>query len=176
MADAPVNFSFTDSGYKPVLGSSGNCLRQIFEQFPLSVVITGPNRRVLWTNRAFTEMCGYSLGELAGNKPGDLLQGPESDPLTIATMAEAVHEGRACEVELLNYHKTGKTYWASIYIAPVFSPTGEIDFYFAVEREITREREIQEGKEGYLLTLYDRLSRLLECPPPGPDGDSLSRN
>jgi len=143
-------------------------LSGICELFPLSVVVTDPECRLLWMNRAFTEMCGYEKSELLGKVPGDVLQGRDSDREVIAEMARAIKARRPCEVELINYHKNGSPYHVCIHLKPMFNDEGELEYFFAVEREVTREHEIEEGRNGYILTLYERLSQALDCPSPEP--------
>ena len=48
------------------------------------VVITDRHGRTEWVNQAFTKRWGYSIDDLAGRKPGDLLQGPGTNQTTVA--------------------------------------------------------------------------------------------
>lgn len=151
-----------------------DALTGIFEQFPLAVVITDLDRRVLWVNRAFTDLCGYEEDEVLGQVPGDLLQGQDSDPEVIAEMSRAIRARRSCQVELINYRKDGSPYVVSIQLQPILDERGEVKVFFAVEREITREREIEDGRNAYLLTLYDRLCQALDCPSPEQESRSMN--
>lgn len=141
--------------------------RQLFEQFPLGVVIADTERRVQWVNKAFSDMCGHSLSEIRGRRPGDVLQGAESDPEAVRVMRNALNEGTSCHTQLVNYHKDGHPYWVDIFLRPAFGPDGKIKFYFAVEREVTEDHEQCEAREGYLLTLYDRLSQAMDSMADG---------
>jgi hypothetical protein len=79
-------------------------------------------------------------------------------------MRKAIQSGRPCHVQVINYHKNGTPYWADIHLRPVYGYDGEIEFFFALEQEVTEEHERTEGMEGYILTLYQRLSLLMDCP------------
>ena len=48
-----------------------------------AVIITTPDRKIVYVNRGFTQLTGYSLDEVVGKNPGDFLQGPHTDPETI---------------------------------------------------------------------------------------------
>jgi PAS domain S-box-containing protein len=63
--------------------------------------------RVTYVNDAFTRQTGYSLDEVKGRRPGDMLQGPDTDPETVAQMSKAIKDRMPFEGEILNYHKDG---------------------------------------------------------------------
>ena len=44
-----------------------------------AVLITDPQGRITWSNRAFKKLCGYNLNEVIGQHPGTLLQGKGTD-------------------------------------------------------------------------------------------------
>ncbi len=139
--------------------------QEMWVQFPLALVITDVERRVQWVNHAFTQMCGYELHDLVGLNPAALLQGPATNPVTSLEMKEAMDSGKACHVQILNYHKDGSEYWADIQIMPVHGYDGEIQYYFAVERDVSQDHQREECLEGYLFTLYDRLNQVMESDP-----------
>lgn len=101
---------------------------------PDSLVVTGPDGRVEWINPPFTAMCGYSLAELKGRKPGHLLQGPETDRAAVQRIRDAVHERRACHEVLINYHKSGAPYRVDVAITPVLDDDGAPLWFVAKEQ------------------------------------------
>ncbi len=103
---------------------------------PEGMVMTGPDGLVQWVNSAFSKMCGYSLEELRGKKPGSILQGEKTDLGTADRMRSAVHECRPCHETILNYHKNGTPYWVEIAITPIFDDAGQPLWIVAREREI----------------------------------------
>ncbi|MEM8663439.1 MAG: diguanylate cyclase [Pseudomonadota bacterium] len=103
------------------------------------VVVTCHGGRVLWANSVFRSMTGYEMPEIIGRKPGDFLQGPETDPDTIALISERIKEQRPVEVEILNYTKSRQPYWIELSITPVFE-NGTLKYFVAVERDITERR------------------------------------
>lgn len=100
------------------------------------VVVTGPEGLVEWINPAFTAMCGYSLTELKGRKPGQLLQGPETDAAAVDRIRLAVRNRLPCREQLVNYHKDGTLYRVDIAIAPVLDDAGHPLWFVATEREL----------------------------------------
>ena len=63
------------------------------ERTDSSVVITGVDEVITWVNPAFTELTGYSAQEAIGRRPGELLQGPASDPRVRAVLRDRLRQG-----------------------------------------------------------------------------------
>ena len=103
---------------------------------PDCLVVTGPNGLIEWVNPAFSAMCGYSVAELKGRKPGHLLQGPETDPAAVQRIREAVRERRSCREILLNYHKDGAIYRVDVAITPILDDEGGPLWFVAKERKL----------------------------------------
>jgi PAS domain S-box-containing protein len=103
---------------------------------PEAVVVTSPEGLVEWVNPAFTAMCGYSISELKGRKPGHLLQGPATDAVSVDRIRTALRERRACRETLINYHKDGGPYSADVRIDPVLDDEREPLWFVARERKL----------------------------------------
>ena len=91
---------------------------------------------VQWVNPAFTLMCGFTLDELRGRKPGALLQGELTDPASVARLRQAIQAGAPCREELINYHKDGHPYWVAIAVNPILGPDGAPRGFMAIESEL----------------------------------------
>lgn len=105
-----------------------------------AVVITDRDVKIEWVNEAFTRITGYTADEAIGRNPGQLLQGPETDPETVRAMREGLRAGQGFDVELVNYRKDGTKYWLAIEVRPVSNAEGEVERFVAVERDITEAR------------------------------------
>lgn len=103
---------------------------------PEALVATNPAGAIEWVNPAFTAMCGYTLAELKGRKPGQLLQGAETDAAAVARIRTALRTRQTCRETLVNYHKDGTSYRADIRIAPVLDDDGEPLWFVARERKL----------------------------------------
>jgi PAS domain S-box-containing protein len=108
------------------------------------VVITDQDQRILWINDAFTKMTGYNLDESIGKKPGEFLQGPLTDPDTIRFIKEEIQKKKSFSFEILNYHKTGRTFIVHIQIQPLFNEEGELIKFFAIQTDISLQKELEE--------------------------------
>jgi len=100
------------------------------------MVVTDVDGYVQWISDAFTDMCGYTMEELRGKKPGSVLQGPDTDTEAVKTMSNAVHAHEPVMVELVNYHKNGEPYRVRIEIEPVFGEDQQPMAFVAQEEKL----------------------------------------
>jgi len=103
---------------------------------PAGLVVTDARGLVEWVNPAFVAMCGHSLAELRGRKPGHVLQGPETDRAVVDRIRHALRARQACHETLVNYHKDGSQYRADVRITPVLDDAGEPLWFVAKERKL----------------------------------------
>lgn len=102
-----------------------------------AVIITDKDGIIEWVNAGFTTITGYTLAEAKGKKPGELLQGPETDKETVGRIREKLKEKKIFKEEILNYHKDGRKYWLSLSITPVLDINGNVEKFIAIESDIT---------------------------------------
>lgn len=117
-------------------------LKLIVEKTVNAVVITDKNSLVTWTNKGFERITGYSFDEVAGQKPGDILQGPDTDPLVVEQMHNAIVNAQPFEVTILNYRKDRTKYWNSVECQPVFE-NDELTGFIAIQTDVTETIEYQ---------------------------------
>ncbi len=119
-------------------------LALVVQQTASLVVITDPQRRITWVNAAFERLTGYTLAEVAGRHPGELLQGPETNANTVAAIREGLVANRPVRAELVNYSKTGERYWVDMNIQPIFDGEGRVSQYIAVETDISAKKLLEQ--------------------------------
>ena len=105
-----------------------------------AVVVTDTRGYIEWVNEAFSRITGYTFDEVRGRKPGEMLQGPRTDPKTVDLIRKALAAEEGISTEILNYRKDGSTYWLSIEIQPMRDDDGKLTNFMAVERDVTRQR------------------------------------
>lgn len=66
------------------------------------IVITDANRNVIWVNRGFESMTGYKFSDVEGQSLKGFLQGPETDPNTVADLKACLDAKQPVSVEILN--------------------------------------------------------------------------
>lgn len=111
----------------------------------MPMVITDPNRHdnpIVFCNEAFQLLTGYDRDEIIG-KNCRFLQGPETDQMAVAKIRNAIIDGRAIDIDLLNYRKDGTTFWNALYMSPVHNDQSEVQFFFASQLDVTDRVEAQ---------------------------------
>lgn len=106
-----------------------------------AVVITNPDGQVVFVNRGFEKLAGYTLDEVRGTKPGDRLQGADTNEDTRRRIRKQLDARKPFYDEILNYHKDGEPYWISLAINPIFSSAGKLTHFVALEADITSTKE-----------------------------------
>ncbi|MEY3607404.1 MAG: hypothetical protein RLZZ447_192 [Verrucomicrobiota bacterium] len=103
---------------------------------PEPMVVTCPLGRVEWVNPQFIAMCGHSFEEIRGRKPGEFLQGPDTDAGVVQRIRDAIRARRKCRERLYNYHRDGTRYAVEVALTPVLDDAGEPLWFVAKERKL----------------------------------------
>lgn len=103
----------------------------------------GQTMRLIYVNPAFERMTGYSREELAQSSP-KMLQGPKTDPESVALLQEKLFSFQPVRVELLNYKKNGSPFWVELNIQPIYDANGLPGGWMSVQRDISEQRNAAE--------------------------------
>lgn len=103
---------------------------------PTSILITDVNGNIEYVNPRFSEITGYASEEVIGKNPSMLKSG-ETKPEVYENLWNTIKAGKIWRGELLNKDKTGKLYWVSASISPLFNEKGEIINFISIREDIT---------------------------------------
>jgi PAS domain S-box-containing protein len=135
------------------------------------VIITNQYGEVEWVNRSFEKLSGYSLDEIKGHSPGELLQGPQTDQSVVAVMSAAIKNKQAFNVEIVNYNRDGKPYWVAIDATPVKDENGQVSHFIAIESDISQrvkaEQLASDAEYSYRLVVDNISEVVLRLQPDG---------
>jgi diguanylate cyclase (GGDEF)-like protein/PAS domain S-box-containing protein len=126
-------------------------LALVVRQMVSPVVITDAAGRTEWVNEAFERTTGYSLAEMRGRRPGEVLQGPGTDPQVVAAMREGLRSGKGFSVTVLNYAKDARPYWLDIAASPIHGKDGRVTGFIAVETDVTARRKAEIAAHAELM-------------------------
>ncbi|NBQ69110.1 MAG: PAS domain S-box protein, partial [Nitrosomonadaceae bacterium] len=84
------------------------------------VMITDPEKKIIWINNSFEEILGYRSEEVIGLDPAAFLQGEETSAETIREIARSLRSSGTFSGEILNYTKSGEKIWLYLNIAAVY--------------------------------------------------------
>ncbi|MEQ6341754.1 MAG: diguanylate cyclase [Gammaproteobacteria bacterium] len=129
----------------------------VIEASPDAVVVTDPGPRVIYVNRAFTAITGYSLDEVKGKNPRILSSGRQDRAFYEAFWARLVSEGH-WEGEIWNRNKAGEVYAEWLRISALRGEQGKVRYYIAIFSDITARKQAEQHLEH--LALRDHLTGL----------------
>jgi|GEM_PF-798127 len=109
-----------------------------------AVIITDAEEKILWVNEAFTRITEFEPEDVMGKKPGDFLQGDETNLAVVRFMRNKIKKILPFECDIVNYSKFGRRYWLRIQCQPQFDEAGKLKYFFAIETDITKEKEAEE--------------------------------
>ena len=117
-----------------------------------AVVITDALGLIAWVNDGFTTLTGYTLNEVAGRFPWNLVDGPDADREALRAIRATLDRREPVHAEIVMYTKDQERRWVDLEIQPVPDSEGTITSYIALETDITAlqlgEAELQRAHEA----------------------------
>ena len=145
------------------VGASGVLFEQAMAQTRMAICLSdphGPDMPIVFANRAFRELTGYSQEEIVGRNCR-FLQGPDTDRREVAKIREALETEDVTVVELLNYRKNGETFWNALHIGPIYNEAGELIYFFGSQWDVSDVRAAR-AEELYAKEMARELSHRMK--------------
>ena len=124
----------------------------VLEAAANSIVITDPKGAILWTNRAFSDLTGYTPDEAWGKNPR-LLSSGKQDNKFYSNLWQTITTGKVWHGEIINRRKDGTLYTEEMTITPVRSDSGEITHFVAIKQDVSErirvEQQLRESETFY---------------------------
>lgn len=109
-----------------------------------AVILADAEWRIGWVNDAFVVLTGYSLSEVIGRKPSELLVGPDTD-LGVVSKMDAINQAGGIFTDTFwNYGKGGKKFWISIETQALRDAAGRVESHMAIMVDLTPVKRAQE--------------------------------
>lgn len=143
-SDAP-GVHAADSGATAIQDHKSDIFFAAIETTRMPMLVTDPRQHdnpIVFANRAFISMSGYSAEDVLGRNCR-FLQGPETNRDTIAEIRQAIEERREVTTEILNYRKDGSTFWNALFVSPVYDEHGNLVYFFASQLDVSRRRDAE---------------------------------
>lgn len=138
-----------------------NRLAVIAEQTSNAVIVTDPKGLIEWVNAGFTRITEYTLEEVVGRKPGDLLQYEKTDPSAVQVLRGAIQQHKPANCQIQNISKSRREYWLEVNLTPLLDEKGVLNGFMAVETDITalktNEHRLNEEK-AFLNSILDSIN------------------
>ncbi len=136
-------------------------LSQAVEQSANSIVITDKHSKILYVNKKFLEITGYSSEEIIG-KNSNVLKSGKQEKEFYKQLWDTISTGKQWQGEFNNKKKNGDFFWEMATISPVIDEKGEITNFIAIKEDITKRKEAEEALEKARLEIMKTYKAKLE--------------
>ena len=116
---------------------------------PTGVVICDPNLPdcpIIYANPSFYRITGYPEEEVIGRNCR-FLQGPGTNPRHIKAIREAIENGKAIDVEIVNHRKDGSHFVNELHLSPIFGDDGEVRYIFGIQHDVSAREQFARDAE-----------------------------
>lgn len=118
----------------------------------------GSDNILIYANRAFGELTGYSEEEIL-YQDCRFLQAGDRDQTSLAEIREAIRRGEASRVVLRNYRKDGSLFWNELSITPVFNDDDHLTYFIGIQRDVTELVHMRQENERLRARVAELESR-----------------
>ncbi len=141
-------------------------LAKELEKFKLAVdmasdqiVITDADAKILYANLSTKKITGFSVDEMIGKKSGTSdLWGGQMDEKFYKKLWNTIKIKKSTfSGEITNKRKNGEIYQAYSTIYPIVDTEQNVKFFVAIERDITKEKDVEKMKSDFIAVASHQL-------------------
>jgi len=114
------------------------------------IVITDVEGTVLYGNPAMEKITGYTVAESMGKKAAVLWRLPMPEDYYKKMWNTIKINKKVFIDDIQNRRKNGEIYDAKISISPILNNRGKVIFFVGIERDITKEKQIDRAKTEFV--------------------------
>jgi two-component system cell cycle sensor histidine kinase/response regulator CckA len=107
------------------------------------IIISRRDGTIVWVNKAFEELSGYTREEALGQSTR-LLKAGQQSPSFYKNMWETILSGQRWRGELVNRRKDGTVYEEEMTITPVKNGAGDVTHFIAIKLDIAERKRAEE--------------------------------
>jgi PAS domain S-box-containing protein len=118
-----------------------------------------PGPHIIYVNKAFEKMTGWSREEVLGKNPR-FLQGPNTELSIFQNLRSILGRGDVWKGQTINYKKDGTEFYMEWSIAPVFDENRVIHALLAVQNDISENVRIKKELEKSINRELNRVDEI----------------
>jgi PAS domain S-box-containing protein len=131
-------------------------LRAILDTVGEGVVFTDRHGAIEYINPAMERLTGYQTTEAIGRNPR-IWRSNQTPMATYRQLWNTLMSGEIWQGELINRRKDGALYDAALTAAPLTDPGGQIVGFVGVQRDISRQKELDRLKDQFVSNVSHEL-------------------
>ena len=136
-------------------------LSSVTEQVTDSIIITDPNFKITYMNKAAQKLFGYTIEEARGQGL-DLFNAAPIPQDAFQHFIDTLSSGKVWSGVSTNKHKNGKTFICEIRMSPLYDEKGQICAYIDVQRDVTRQKEVEAKLQEHKKLIDSILATMTE--------------
>ncbi|WED25271.1 EAL domain-containing protein [Vibrio sp. DW001] len=129
----------------------------IVNQSSNAVVITDVDKNIIYVNKKFEQLSGYSLEDVIGENPR-VLKSSQTSSDTYRDMHLTLQAGNQWRGVFINVHRNGNQYIEEAVISPILNDKGSVICFLAEKKDITAQKYAEDRVKK--LTQFDSLTEL----------------
>jgi PAS domain S-box-containing protein len=131
-------------------------LQAILDTAGEGIVFTDVNGTIEYVNPAMQRLTGYTPDQALGHTPR-LWSSSRTPVATYDHMWQTILHGDIWRGEVINRHQAGSLYDAAMIIAPLLDTHQQIIGFVALQRDITRQKELDRLKDQFVANVSHEL-------------------
>lgn len=139
----------------PDTGTTTRRLVAAVENVGEAIEIVDSEHRIVFVNRRWVDLTGYTEAEAVGRSPGELLRSDAHPPAYYREIEAELAAGRPWRGYLVSARKDGTLIPQTLSVTPILDAAGRLDSIVAVRHDLTdqiaAEQRLRESEERYAL-------------------------
>ncbi len=128
---------------------------KIAQRINVVIVLCNASYHITWVNDSFVKLTGFTLREVNGKNPIDILSGADTDPIIINKLRKAIEQGKSLRTELVFYAKNGNKIWLDLKFETLFDKVGNIIGFLTLQNDITKKKMTEKDVEAQMQHLKE---------------------
>lgn len=128
---------------------------KIAQRINVVIVLCNTSYHITWVNDSFVKLTGFTLREVNGKNPIDILSGADTNPVIISKLRKAIEQGKSLRTELVFYAKNGNKIWLDLKFETLFDKVGNIIGFLTLQNDITKKKMTEKDVEAQMQHLKE---------------------
>jgi diguanylate cyclase (GGDEF)-like protein/PAS domain S-box-containing protein len=122
-----------------------------------AVYVTDADAKIIFINKTFTDMLGYTPADVEGRGARELLGGIHYTEKDYVRLWADLKRGRSVQEEIRTRDKSGREVWLTLIVKPVFGADGAFKHLVGILENTTESRQIQSLQRDVLEAIAQEI-------------------